>query len=94
MNKNRKIIVQKSFDKDYRLVKKQGWDLKKINKVVTELQSQDELSPSIKDHPLIGNLKDYRECHIFGDLIIIYQRDDESLTLYRIGRHQDLFKNY
>ncbi|CAM2809101.1 helix-turn-helix domain-containing protein [Campylobacter hyointestinalis] len=24
----------------------------------------------------------------------VYQRDENTLTLYRIGRHQDLFKNY
>ncbi|EOU2166865.1 hypothetical protein ACNS8Z_002075 [Campylobacter coli] len=31
---------------------------------------------------------------MFGDLVIIYKRDDKILSLYRIGRHQDLFKKY
>ncbi|ECZ8604189.1 type II toxin-antitoxin system YafQ family toxin, partial [Campylobacter jejuni] len=26
--------------------------------------------------------------------VIIYKRDDKILSLYRIGRHQDLFKKY
>ncbi|WP_187424452.1 type II toxin-antitoxin system mRNA interferase toxin, RelE/StbE family [Campylobacter concisus] len=39
-------------------------------------------------------MKEFRECHVFGDLVIIYQRDDEILKLFKIGRHQDIFKRY
>ncbi|WP_262367512.1 hypothetical protein [Campylobacter concisus] len=27
-------------------------------------------------------------------MVIIYQRDDEILKLFKIGRHQDIFKRY
>ncbi|MCI7587529.1 type II toxin-antitoxin system mRNA interferase toxin, RelE/StbE family [Campylobacter sp.] len=52
------------------------------------------LRPELKDHALIGGFKGFRECHIYADLVVIYKRDDKTLTLYRIGRHQDLFKKY
>ncbi|MDL0079983.1 type II toxin-antitoxin system mRNA interferase toxin, RelE/StbE family [Helicobacter zhangjianzhongii] len=48
----------------------------------------------MRDHPLIGDYKDFRECHIKDDLVIVYRRSVEILSLYRIGRHQDIFKGY
>lgn len=90
----REIHFQNTYLKDFKLVKKQGWDLEKIKEVVVTLQTCDILEPKLKDHALLGEYKDFRECHIFGDLVIVYKRDKQTLTLYRIGRHQDLFKNY
>ncbi|WP_321236908.1 type II toxin-antitoxin system YafQ family toxin [Campylobacter sp.] len=65
-----------------------------MNKVITELQISEILRPELKDHALISGFKGFRECHIYTDLVVIYKRDDKTLTLYRIGRHQDLFKKY
>lgn len=90
----REIEARSSYKQDYKLVKKQGWDLYKIDDVLTELQTADVLSDERKEHQLQGNMRFYRECHVFGDLVIIYQRDETTLTLYRIGRHQELFKKY
>lgn len=90
----RKFEAQNSYKKDLKLVIKQGWDKDKIQSVIEQLLNDDVLSPALRDHALQGDLQNFRECHIFGDLVIIYQRNDENLILYRIGRHQDLFKNY
>ena len=40
--------------------------------------------------------QDYKNVkkQIYADLVVIYKRDDKTLTLYRIGRHKDLFKKY
>ena len=92
--KMRETSFQNTYIKDFKLVKKQGWDLAKIKSVVLALQSCDILDKSLRDHALAGDFKGYRECHIYGDLVIVYKRDKENLTLYRIGRHQDLFKGY
>ena len=32
----------------------------------------EKLTDDLKDHQLTGNLKEFRECHVFGDLVIIY----------------------
>ncbi|EAH4467162.1 type II toxin-antitoxin system YafQ family toxin [Campylobacter coli] len=90
----RKINLLRSFKKDYEKVKKQSWDLNIIDDVIQCLMNLDVLPTRLKDHALKGEFKDFRECHIFGDLVIIYKRDDKILSLYRIGRHQDLFKKY
>lgn len=90
----REISFQNTYIQDFKLVKKQGWDLAKIKSAISELQNSDILDKKLRDHALVGDLKGYRECHVYGDLIIIYKRNKDSLILYRIGRHQDLFKGY
>lgn len=90
----REIHFENTYIKDFKLVKKQGWNLEKIKSVVLQFQTCEILDERLNDHSLKGDFKGFRECHIFGDLVVIYKRDKEILTLYRIGRHQDLFKNY
>lgn len=90
----REIHFENTYIKDFKLVKKQGWNLEKIKSVVLQLQTCEILDEKLNDHSLKGDFKGFRECHIFGDLVVIYKRDKEILTLYRIGRHQDLFKGY
>ena len=90
----REIHFENTYIKDFKLVKKQGWNLEKIKDIILQLQTCEILDERLNDHALKGDFKGFRECHIFGDLVVIYKRDKEILTLYRIGRHQDLFKNY
>lgn len=90
----REIHFENTCIKDFKLVKKQGWNLEKIKDIILQLQTCEILDERLNDHSLKGDFKGFRECHIFGDLVVIYKRDKEILTLYRIGRHQDLFKNY
>jgi mRNA interferase YafQ len=43
------------------------------------------------DHPLIGNFKDCRDCHIKPDLVLIYRKiNDNVLELVRLGSHSEL----
>jgi mRNA interferase YafQ len=43
------------------------------------------------DHPLAGEWKDHRDCHIKPDLLLIYRKPDaSSLELVRLGSHSEL----
>ncbi len=43
------------------------------------------------DHPLTGEWKDYRDCHIKPDLVLIYSKPDKvTLELVRLGSHSEL----
>jgi mRNA interferase YafQ len=43
------------------------------------------------DHPLAGEWKDYRDCHLRPDLILIYRKQgNEILELARLGSHSEL----
>ncbi|MBD5461071.1 MAG: type II toxin-antitoxin system YafQ family toxin [Lachnospiraceae bacterium] len=45
------------------------------------------------DHPLTGNLQDFRECHIEPDWLLMYQIYEDTLILSATatGTHADLF---
>lgn len=57
------IETSKKFDKDLKILVKNGFDLKLLYKVVENLAKEQPLEPKYKDSPLKGNLKD-RECHL------------------------------
>ncbi|MBP3195174.1 MAG: type II toxin-antitoxin system YafQ family toxin [Cardiobacteriaceae bacterium] len=50
-----------------------------------------QLEQKYHDHQLTGNLKNFRECHIKPDLLLIYRIDGNELLLYRIGSHSEVF---
>jgi mRNA interferase YafQ len=60
--------------------------------VLKVLVNDQTLAEKYRDHGLTGNWKDYRDCHIKPDLILIYRKpdDDEVLQLVRLGSHSEL----
>ncbi|WP_459925890.1 type II toxin-antitoxin system YafQ family toxin [Desulfatiferula olefinivorans] len=80
------------FKKDYKRLKKQNKDLSKLRTVLEKLCSGKLLEPIYRDHPLSGNWKNHRDCHIEPDWILIYRITSEDLYLERTGSHSDLFK--
>ncbi len=44
-----------------------------------------------KDHALMGEWKEYRECYIKSDWLLIYKKYANVLLLVRTGSHSDLF---
>ncbi len=82
------------FKRDYRR-EKSGILGKKLDKLLTDavsLLAGDELLPQrYCDHPLAGEWKDFRDCHIRPDLVLIYRKPDaDSLELVRLGSHSEL----
>ncbi len=81
------------FRKDYKRIKKRGYDLKKLEIVIDALLSGIPLDAKFRDHALSGNLSRYRECHIQPDWLLMYRIENERLILVvnRTGTHADLF---
>jgi mRNA interferase YafQ len=73
-------------------MKKRGEDMEKLEAVISALCSRDPLAPELKDHPLKGKWKGWRDCHVAPDWIIIYMTTDIELILARTGTHADLFE--
>ena len=89
------IIPTKQFKKDLkRIAKDSTKDLNKLNKIVNLLAEQKQLPKEHKDHQLKGKLRNYRECHIEPDWLLIYQAQNDILvlSLVRTGSHSDLLK--
>ena len=88
-----KAIFQTSqFKKDFKRIKKQGKDLRKLKEVVSAIANSEELDERHRDHALSGNWSGSRDCHIEPDWILIYRVDEEFLFLERTGSHSDLFR--
>lgn len=82
----------KQFKKDYKQQWKRGKDLRKIDAIMQNLIDQLPLDPALKDHPLTGDWKDFRELHIEPDWLLIYKIDNDLLIFVRTGTHADLFE--
>ena len=86
------IHYSTQFKKDYKRIKKQNKDLSKLRIVIEKLSEGQSLDPIYHDHPLSGNWKNHRDCHIEPDWLLIYRITPEDLFLERTGTHSDLFK--
>ena len=64
-----------------------------LKDIVRALAHGEKLEAKYRDHQLTGELKDYRECHIKSDLLLMYQKYEDILILLLvdIGTHDDLF---
>lgn len=62
-----------------------------LKPVISDLLGGKALPEKMKDHPLSGDWKDHRDCHVKPDLVLIYKTDDEAVTLVRLGSHSELF---
>lgn len=62
-------------------MQKRGKDMNKLIKVLALLAEGNPLPAQYKDHQLIGNLSDFRECHIEPDWLLLYQIYDDILII-------------
>jgi mRNA interferase YafQ len=62
-----------------------------LSAVVNSLANDHPLDSRYRDHGLVGNWKDHRDCHIKPDLILIYRLQEvDALQLVRLGSHSEL----
>ncbi len=62
-----------------------------FTEVLNALINNQSLAEKHRDHALTGEWKDYRDCHIKPDLVLIYRKpNDEVLQLVRLGSHGEL----
>jgi mRNA interferase YafQ len=85
-------VYTNRFEKDLKLMIKRGSDPESIKSVVRKLIDEIPLERKHRDHLLIGNFKDRRECHIEPDWILIYRLEGSMIIFERTGTHADLFK--
>lgn len=90
-----KVKTTKKFDRDYKRVIKRGLSKRKLKKVISILASENKLPPKYRDHALTNSkeYKNLRECHIEPDWLLVYEINNNELTLllFRTGSHSDLF---
>ena len=59
--------------------------------IVNALAHDMPLDARQHDHALSGPWRDFRDCHVWPDLVLIYQKPDTCiLRLVRLGSHAEL----
>lgn len=87
------LVTTGQFRKDYKRVKKRGYNMEMLETVIDLLLNEQPLDERYQDHGLFGNYVGFRECHILPDWLLIYAKDKDKLilTASRTGTHSDLF---
>ncbi|HEY6619244.1 MAG TPA: type II toxin-antitoxin system YafQ family toxin [Steroidobacteraceae bacterium] len=90
----RKIERTKAFKKDYQRVSAtpKHRDIENLLPAVLALLATDTPLPDkYVDHGLRGEWKDFRDCHVKPDLVLIYRKSGtDVLQLVRLGSHGEL----
>ena len=87
------VIPLKPYRRSLKKLRRSGdFDEPLLDKVIDMLALGKPLEPKYRDHQLTGDLKEYRECHVKGDLLLVYQIEEERilLVLADIGSHSYL----
>ena len=81
------------FKKDVKRCKKRGYNLSELEHAIKILQIKGKLPPKYKAHVLSGRYAGLWECHLKPDWLIVWDQNDEALTLLfmETGTHLDLF---
>ncbi len=87
-----------NFSKKYskaikKLVKAGKAKLTDVNLAINILANAKPLPAGYRDHKLRGEYEGFRECHIQGDLLLVYKIEKKELILLLvdIGSHSYLF---
>ena len=83
----------KMFVKDLRNFRLTDTQATKLFLYVANLLNDEPLPPEANDHVLQGEWSDFRELHLGGDSLLIYQTDEQHVYLTRLGSHAQLFKS-
>ena len=88
----------KQFAKDWRRLARSGrYPMQELQTVMQLLiENRAPLPPEYLDHPLKGEWRDFRDCHVRGDWVLIYRinetPDGEEVIFVRTGTHAELFE--
>jgi len=90
----RTIEYTRQFKRDYKR-ESQGQHKNTLKTILPQLlaalTNDQPLAARYQDHPLTGEWKDFRDCHIRPDLILIYRKHANNvLQLVRLGSHSEL----
>lgn len=90
------VIYYKTFEKSLRKLVKEGLKenvQEEIKTVIKRIARGERLEISYRDHKLNGEFSAFRECHIRGDLLLVYQiiKKELVLVVIDIGTHSELF---
>ena len=86
-----RLVYASQFKRDFKTLNAD--EQAETQAVITKLAHGEVLEEKYRDHQLKGTLKEFRDCHVRPDLVLVYKIDKNILELYayRIGSHAKLY---
>jgi len=89
------IFPSTRFKKDYKKFLGKKKEIQAVQAAISLLSQGGSaaIPRTMRPHRLIGQYKGCWECHIFPDLLLIWEQTEEpnDITLNRLGSHSELF---
>ncbi len=86
----REIVKTTRYKRDFKKLQKRGFNPDPLAVAVSCLSLGLPLPPQFLDHPLKGEWKPSRECHLAFDLVLVYEIIGDKVYLQRIGTHAEV----
>ena len=88
----RSVVLKSQFRRDFsRWI--EGTPLEsELRDVMEHIVLGDPLDPRHRNHPLRGNWQGCRDCHVRGDIVLIYSLPPGLAVFHRVGSHSELFR--
>ncbi len=75
------VDFQPSFIRDLKKYKRSGGDVKRVHDIIEMLRTGEALPASLRDHQLMGKIKQYRELHVEHDQLLVYEKNGKELRI-------------
>ncbi len=80
------------YKKDAKRFRNQPRKMEKVTKILQMLRDEIPIPEEYNPHMLVGNYKGCMECHVEGDILLIWIDEDENqIGVLRLGSHSELF---
>lgn len=90
----KELRYTRQFKKDLKRFLNQPKKLEELKIVLDMLHNEITLPEKYRQHPLKGEYSGCLECHVEGDFLLIwYDEESNTLALFRLGSHSELFKD-
>ena len=87
----RAFQISKDFKRDLKKLPAEIMLSSEFIEVFYCLQHDLPLPEKYKDHPLTGDWRGYRDCHIKNDLVLIYKIEGDLIKLARVNSQSEVF---
>ena len=87
-----RLLMSTQFKKDLKRYQNKPGKIAALKVVLNSLSETGIIPDSYYPHPLHGDFKGYMECHVEGDMLLLWlDVDKQTIKLVRLGSHSEIF---
>ena len=87
-----RLLMSTQFKKDLKRYQNKPRKIAALKVVLNSLSETGIIPDSYYPHPLHGDFKGYMECHVEGDMLLLWlDVDKQTIKLARLGSHSEIF---